>query len=158
MGGSSGPDEVTNTMVSEPPEWLVPHLQGFINQGLGLANQPYEAYTGQRIAEFTPQHDTAFQMIQDRALEGSPYMDTAQATGIGMMGNGGMNSGGYGVSSGGGAHTAENQYIGGLRDIDSLSVRDNRYLGDNPYVQSMIDQTSGDVMENYRDSVYRTRQ
>lgn len=76
-GGSGGGDSTTKT-VSEPPAYVKPYAIELMNRSAGLSHRPYTAYEGQRIADFTPQHAQGLQMIQDRAIQGSPVMNATQ--------------------------------------------------------------------------------
>ena len=61
-GGSSQPQQVTQT-TSNIPDWLQGPTQQMVARGEALSQQPYMAYTGQRIADFTPAQQAAFQQI-----------------------------------------------------------------------------------------------
>ena len=61
-GGSSPPTEqkVTQTNI---PDWLQEPTQRMVARGETLSQQPYQAYTGERIADFSPAQQAAFQQI-----------------------------------------------------------------------------------------------
>ena len=51
-GGSSQP--TTQTQVSELPDWAKPYAQETLAKGKAITATPYQAYTGERIAGFSP--------------------------------------------------------------------------------------------------------
>lgn len=79
LGGGGG--KSTSTSHSSTKVVLPSYLQGvfpdIINRGTQLSLQDYSPYTGQRVAEFTPDQLAAFQGIRD--LQGSyqPMLDQA---------------------------------------------------------------------------------
>lgn len=64
-GGSSAPSAPTEQKVTQSniPDWLQDPTQRMVARGETLSEQPYQAYTGQRIAEFAPAQEAAFQQI-----------------------------------------------------------------------------------------------
>jgi hypothetical protein len=53
-GGSSAPSTSTQTQISELPDWAKPYAQETLEKGKALSNAPYQAYSGDRIAGFSP--------------------------------------------------------------------------------------------------------
>ena len=51
-GGSSQP--TTQTQISELPDWAKPYAQETLAKGKSLSATPYQNYTGDRIAGFSP--------------------------------------------------------------------------------------------------------
>lgn len=47
---SGGGKTTTTTQQSGPPEWAVPYYQGTLGSIANFINQPYQPYTGQRVA------------------------------------------------------------------------------------------------------------
>ena len=117
-GGSSPPANTTQTTTKEVPLWAQGSAQNLLARGEALSNQPYQTYTGQRIAGMTPQQTTGLNMVQNRALSGSPEERAARQNFTDTM------SGKY---LGQGA--AYNQYA----DMN------------NPYLQGMVNQSMNDV-------------
>lgn len=76
-GGGSG---ATNNSVAEfkPPQWTQQGWQDYVNQGANYASQPYEQYTGQRIAGPNDYMNAASDMIWQKATLGSPDMQAAR--------------------------------------------------------------------------------
>lgn len=62
-GGGGAP--ATQTQVSDIPDWAKPYAQETLARGktLALDPNPYQRYTGQRTADFTPLQQQAFQGI-----------------------------------------------------------------------------------------------
>jgi hypothetical protein len=63
---------VTNDL----PDWAIPYAQEVLGKGSALSNAPYQAYRGERIAQFTP--------LQQRAFAGATNMQPSAATGQGI--------------------------------------------------------------------------
>lgn len=61
-GGSQQPQNVTQT-TSNIPDWLKEPTQRMVARGETLSEQPYQAYTGQRVAGFSPAQEAAFQQV-----------------------------------------------------------------------------------------------
>jgi hypothetical protein len=55
------------------PDWAIPYAQEVLGKGAALANAPYQAYQGERIAQFTP--------MQQQAFQGATNMAPSAATG-----------------------------------------------------------------------------
>lgn len=117
-GGSSPPANTTQTTTKEIPYWAQPSAVHLLNRGEALSNQPYQTYTGQRIASMTPQQTTGLNMVQNRAVSGSPEERAARTNFTDTM---------NGKYLGQGA--AYNQYA----DMN------------NPYLQGMVNQSMNDV-------------
>jgi hypothetical protein len=77
-GGSSAPANTTQTTTKEIPLWAQPSAMNLLQRGEALSNQPYQAYTGQRIADLTGQQTTGLNLVQNRALYGSPEEKAAR--------------------------------------------------------------------------------
>jgi len=56
-GGSKTPEKTTQ--VTELPEWAKPYAKDALERGRALSNTPYQAYTGDRIAGFSPLQEQA---------------------------------------------------------------------------------------------------
>lgn len=85
-GGGGG----TTQTVQSIPEELKPLATAYTNKAIGLADQPFQAYGGQRYADLNGTQQQGIGMIQQRAMNGSPVMDAAQSNLQGMM-QGGSN-------------------------------------------------------------------
>lgn len=59
-GGGNTTSTVTQTNI---PDWLKEPTQRLVARGEEMSNQPYQPYTGQRIADFSPVQQAAFNQI-----------------------------------------------------------------------------------------------
>ena len=80
-GGSSGPQTSTNYTQSIAPE-LMPFATQTLGKAQALTNTPYQQYTGQQTADFSPMQNQAFYNIQGLQPSGL----TNQAAGMAGMG------------------------------------------------------------------------
>lgn len=83
-GGGGG----TSQTVQSIPEELKPLATAYTNKAVGLSDQPFQAYGGQRYADLNGTQQQGIGMIQQRAMNGSPVMDSAQSNLQGMMSGG----------------------------------------------------------------------
>jgi len=138
-GGGSSPSNVTNTTKMEPPPQLAPYLAPFMQQASAVAMTPYQQYTGQQIADFTPDQLAGFDMARQSAGYGMDDLNRGrgqlQATLAG-------NYLGYSPGS--------NAYLGA-----TTNVGQNALLGqNNPYLQSAINSAHDDISRTYGNSVF----
>ena len=79
--GSPPPSTTTyGTSVTNIPQFMTDYTLGLLNKASAVAGEPYQAYGGPRLAQFTPQQQQAFQ--QTSAMQGQ-YTPTLQS-GIGL--------------------------------------------------------------------------
>ncbi len=69
--------DVTTTQNSGFPGWAQPYAQGFLQRAQQVADSPYQAYTGQRVADMAPWQQQGLQAQAQRAMSGSPVMNAA---------------------------------------------------------------------------------
>lgn len=73
-GGDPAPAApAQQTVKQDLPDWAIPYAQEVLGKGSALAQAPYQAYQGERIAQFTP--------LQQRAFQGATTMGPSAATG-----------------------------------------------------------------------------
>ena len=73
-GGSAPPAQPSSvTQTQDLPDWAIPYAQEVLGKGSALSQAPYQAYQGERIAQFTP--------LQQRAFQGAATMGPSAATG-----------------------------------------------------------------------------
>ena len=73
-GGDPAPAQPSSvTQTQDLPDWAIPYAQEVLGKGSALAQSPYQAYTGERIAQFTP--------MQQQAFQGAAKMGPSAATG-----------------------------------------------------------------------------
>ena len=87
-GGGGGSNTGTSTQVSELPEWARPYAKSALEKGAALADKPYQAYEGPRIAGFSP--------LQQQAQQSAANMQTSGLTGLGGQVAGAAALGGLG--------------------------------------------------------------
>lgn len=78
-GGGGQPAQTTTIQKAELPAYVQPYAEQLMARGASLSNTPYQQYTGQRIAGMTPQNIAGLNMIQNRALGGSPEEQAARS-------------------------------------------------------------------------------
>lgn len=74
MSGGSGSTAVSNTA---PPQQFMDAYTSLLNRGTAVANQPRQTYTGEQVAQFTPDQQAAFEKIRTAQGAGQPYFDKA---------------------------------------------------------------------------------
>ena len=116
MGTSSGPQTSTSTV--KLPEWMDTAGQNLWKQAQDIAARPYQAYTGQRVSQFTPAEIDA----QNRALAFS-----------------GSNVGGAALDQSMGATRAGTEY--NAKSILDMGLE--KYM--NPYLQNVSDRAMSDI-------------
>lgn len=67
----------TSESTTAPPPWLLKRYQKFLKRAEDVSKTPYEDYTGQRVAGFTPDQEAGFQSVRDAQGLGQPYYDAA---------------------------------------------------------------------------------
>ena len=70
-GGSSGPSEVTQ-ITTNLPEYARPYFEDMLGRTVYETTRPYEAYPGQRIADFSPYEQMGMRGMYDMAAAGAP--------------------------------------------------------------------------------------
>jgi hypothetical protein len=76
QGGGGGGGQTTSTnYTSNVPEWARPQFETIMGRGLALSETPYQAYEGERVAQFTP--------LQQRAFQGAENQQVAGQVGLG---------------------------------------------------------------------------
>jgi len=116
MGNSSSPQTSTSTV--KLPEWMDTAGQQLWQQASQVASKPYEAYTGQRVAQFTPAEVEA----QQRAMAFSN-----------------ANVGGAALDQSMGATRAGTEY--NAKSILDMGL--DKYM--NPYLQNVSDRAMSDI-------------
>lgn len=91
-GGGGAPAQPTNTSISQTsiPDYAKPYVETMLGKTQALTSQPYQAYGGQRLADFSNLQNQAFQGVQN--LQPSQQLGTATQM-AGMSGLGAMRAG-----------------------------------------------------------------
>ena len=119
-------DTITSTTAM--PSWVQPYEQGYLQRAQTVADSPYQAYTGQRVADMAPWQQQGLQAQAQRAMSGSPVMGAANQALPAMFQGGGT--------------AAQNAY-------GPVQAQTNPYAGSNPYLTQQIDAAQGDVVRNW---------
>ena len=70
-GGGGGPSEVTQVSTNLP-EYARPYFEEVLERAAYESTRPYEAFPGQRIADFTPYEQMGMRGMYDMAAAGTP--------------------------------------------------------------------------------------
>lgn len=80
-GGQQGPMQTTSTVnQSNLPEYARPYYESLMQRAQQTSNDPYQAYGGPRVAQFTDQQNQAFQQVNQNQGSWKPAVDQAQQT------------------------------------------------------------------------------
>ena len=136
--------DVTTTQNIGLPSYAQPYASGFLERAQKVADSPYQAYTGQRVADFAPWQQQALQAQAQRGMSGSPVMNAANAALPGMFQGGGQAA----QNSYGPVQAQANQYgpiTAATNSYGQVQAQANPYAGSNPYLTQQIDAAQGDV-------------
>ena len=86
-GGSSSPAEQTVTQQNAVSAYAAPYVENMLGKAEALTSQPYQAYSGQRTADFTGLQNQAFGQAQDLGVMGQTTgaSQLAGAAGLGAL-------------------------------------------------------------------------
>ena len=135
-GGSAAPPDKT-TQVAELPEWARPYAKDTLAKGAALTDinqNPYQQYTGQRIAGFSPMQQRSMQAANNMqpSQQLGTATDLASAAGIGALGTN------YQTGQFGNQFKAPGDYQAGSFSGGTFGQAEaNAYM--NPYQQSVTD-------------------
>jgi len=127
-GGSSAPATQSTTQTSELPEWARGYAKDTLAKGAALTDvsqNPYQTYTGDRIAGFSPMQQQAMQNAQGMSVAPQIGQATAASTMAGL--------GGLGVAGQANPYGFQNQ-VGG-------------YM--NPYMNQILAPQLAEANRNY---------
>jgi hypothetical protein len=98
-GGNSTPEK--QTTVVDIPDWAKPYAKESLGKAAALSKSPYQAYGGERIAQFNPMQKQAFGRAENQQVAGQVGMGTDLAGTAGLMGlTGGYQPGQFGSQMG----------------------------------------------------------
>ena len=85
---SKSGDTTTTSSSSTLPEWYSPYAKDMLAKAKDVTEEPYQAYSGQRLADFSPDTNAAFGLIRSNANGGAPALDAGinAATGAAKSG------------------------------------------------------------------------
>jgi len=91
-GGDSAPAQPSSQTVTQTsiPEYAKPYVETMLGKAQAIQDQPYQAYGGQRIAEFSPMQQQAFGRTANQQVAGqlAPASQMAGMAGLGSLGAG----------------------------------------------------------------------
>jgi hypothetical protein len=87
--------DYTSTSNIGLPDWLQPQAAGYINRAQAVADTPYQAYGGQRVAGMTDWQQQGLQAQAQRGMSGSPTMNAANNTLTNTINGGYLNGNPY---------------------------------------------------------------
>lgn len=87
-GGGAPQEQNTQRLIPDELKGAATAYSGMVTD---LARRPFQAYTGQGVADLNSMQTGAMNLIQNRALNGSPVMDQANQTLTGFMQGGQTN-------------------------------------------------------------------
>lgn len=127
-GGSSQPSSTTQTTTTIP-EYARPYVETALGQAAALTDinqNPYQAYSGERFAQFTPLQQKSFEGAygMQTAPQGATATGLATAAGIGGLGMvGSYNPYQTGQFTGGAAGQYMNPYMQNVVDIEKREAQ-----------------------------------
>jgi len=68
-----------NTTDTDMPGWYQTARQALISRASSIAGEPYQAYTGPRIASLTPDQTNAFSKVRETVDQGNPLFGQSQS-------------------------------------------------------------------------------
>lgn len=107
------------------PDWYNTFIQGIASRGLDIANQGYQAYPGQMLADFSPMQQQAFGMYPQAATNYAPWLASAYRTASAVPGQyatgmqGALN---YGAGAVNAANTGVGGALGALRQYGGAGI------------------------------------
>lgn len=90
MGGGDGGGG-TSTTTQEIPVELKPLATAYTSKAMGLSDQPFQAYGGQRYEDLNPAQNVGLGMTMNRALSGSQTVSNAEGQLNDMISGGSTN-------------------------------------------------------------------
>lgn len=87
----SGSEKSTSSSSTQYPAWITPELKKLVSKSTALTEQPYQAYTGERVAQLSPDEQQAFDLVRQLTGQAQPAYGQAQniATQVAQRGLGG---------------------------------------------------------------------
>ena len=83
---SGGGQQQTSSTQTSIPDYAKPYVQTMLGQAGALTSEPYQAYTGERAAQFTPLQQQSFAGAQNLGPAGQLGMATSLAQQAGQAG------------------------------------------------------------------------
>ena len=143
--GGYGASQGTTQTQGVAPEFQ-PLANAVSQRGMEIGNMGYTPYGGNLVSGFSPYQFAGMDMIANRATQGSPLLNQAEAAAGNILGGGAM------------GQTYRNPYSDALNKFTGAQtqVGSNPYAGANPYLEQNIQNTLGDVAKTYNQTVAPT--
>jgi hypothetical protein len=113
----SGPTVMNRTTLNEIPQYLTNASQDLVARGQALTARPYEAYTGARVSEFSPDMQTAFGRMRNQGVAGQ----TTEASGLASLA--GQRASDYGMFQQG-VQQYMNPYMQNVVDVERRKAQE----------------------------------
>ena len=81
-----GGNTTTQTTTGDLPEYIKPYVTDLLGRAQTESNAPYQTYNNPRLAEFSADTNTSFDMVRDQAARGNPELAGAAAAAQGIAG------------------------------------------------------------------------
>jgi hypothetical protein len=114
----SAPTFSSSSSATEIPRYLTNASQDLVARGQALTSQPYKAYKGARVAEFSPDMQTAFQRMREQEI--APQL--GEATGLASLA--GQRASDYGMFQEG-VQQYMNPYMQNVVDVERRKAQEN---------------------------------
>ena len=115
-GGSNGGSSQTTQSI---PDELKPLASAYTNKAIGLSNQQFNPYQGQRNADLNTTQNLGIGMVQNRALNGDATVN------------------------------AGSQFLQNTMNAGKQGATANPYAGPNPYLDAMVNKSQQAVANNF---------
>lgn len=136
MSGSGGGTTNSTVTQSNLPAYAKPYYQSLMDRGQAESQQPYEAYSGQRLAGESDATATGLNQMSNYAASGNQGVNTSNAI-TGAVAQGALGYGNYQSNSITGSNV-------GTSTFDQNAA--NQYM--NPYINDVISSTQRDAVTN----------
>lgn len=168
--GSPPPATTTyGTQTTGIPQFLSDYTQGLLSKANAIAAEPFQAYGGPRLAQFTPEQQGAFQMTRDVVGDYTPGINQAFNTAAGSTSYNALAAGApflgqaSGTFTGGNVAPYLNPYIGNVVNrIGQLAGRNlqeqlmpaigDQFIKAGQYGSSTMQQTVGRALRDVQES------
>jgi hypothetical protein len=108
---------MNRTTLNEIPQYLTSASQDLVARGQALTARPYEAYTGARVSEFSPDMQTAFGRMRNQGVAGQ----TTEASGLASLA--GQRASDYGMFQQG-VQQYMNPYMQNVVDVERRKAQE----------------------------------
>jgi hypothetical protein len=112
-----GPTVQNSTVTNKRPDYINANTKSIVKRATDYSNKPYEAYTGERVAEFTPDMLTAMERMRNQGVAGE--IDEAS----GLAGLAGRRASDYGMFQEG-VQQYMNPYMQNVVDIERRKAQE----------------------------------